>query len=171
MIPQKSVRHVSSWAAHMHGSSCSSSIQPYSRSLPTLSRPKPHPLTVVNPLLNDDVYTATSWRLCLQLTAAPGKTAGTGSPAPSWCLLHADTGQWIAVLFFFPHRRGKFRPDLDMLELVFVTKWACSTLFQVSLVRQCCCMFLDDSLCMFRVMVKISSWNLHIATCGNWDHF
>ena len=67
---------------------------------------------------------STSWRLCLQLcwsspgahcstVAAPGKTAGTGSLAPSWCLLHADTGQWIAVLFFFPHRRGKFRPDLE----------------------------------------------------------
>ena len=157
--------------------SSSSSIQPYSRSLPaslpTLSHPKPHPLTVVNPLLTDDVYTfhvlkallQLSRQLCcsssVQLTAARlqllAKQQVRGpQPLHDACFMQIPASELLFFSFSLIEGGNSDRIWRSQ-ELVFVTKWACSTLFQVSLVRQCCCMFLDDSLCMFRVMVKISS--------------
>ena len=43
---------------------------------------------------------------------APGKTAGTGSPAPPGvCFMQIPAVNRCS--FFFPHRRSKFWPDLE----------------------------------------------------------
>ena len=43
---------------------------------------------------------------------APGKTAGTGSPAPPGArFMQIPASE--SLLFLFSHRRGKFWPDLE----------------------------------------------------------
>ena len=46
---------------------------------------------------------------------APGKTAGTGSPAPPLVPVSCRYLLVSATLSFFPHRRGKFWPYLEKL--------------------------------------------------------
>ena len=46
---------------------------------------------------------------------APGKTAGMGgypAPPPAACFMQIPASELLLFLFF-PHRRGKFWPDLE----------------------------------------------------------